>query len=85
VYFAVAELIANTAKHAPSASVRIRIRQDATTVVVDVVDDGPGGATVVQGGGLDGIRRRLSAFDATLTVISPTGGPTRARIVTRCE
>lgn len=85
VYFAIAELLTNTAKHAPSATARIRIRQTAAAVEVDIEDDGPGGAVLIAGGGLDGIRRRLSAFDGTLTVVSPVGGPTRVRIVVPCE
>jgi len=84
IYFAVAELLANAAKHAQSAHVLVRIRADGSTVVVDVADDGPGGAIIEPGGGLDGIRRRLAVFDGTFTVRSPTGGPTEARIVVSC-
>ncbi|SUB55621.1 sensor histidine kinase [Nocardia brasiliensis] len=85
VYFAVAELLANAAKHAPSGHVHVRIRDRGRAVEVDVDDDGPGGAEVVPGGGLDGIRRRLAAFDGALTLASPAGGPTQARMVVPCE
>ncbi|HET6909734.1 MAG TPA: histidine kinase [Mycobacteriales bacterium] len=84
LYFAVAELLANAAKYAPSAHVRMRLRARESAVEIEVEDDGPGGATVVPGNGLDGIRRRLAAFDGTLNVDSPTGGPTRARMVVPC-
>ncbi|WP_433276125.1 sensor histidine kinase [Pseudonocardia xinjiangensis] len=84
VYFAVAELLANAAKHAPSAHVRVRIRDRGTAVEVDVEDDGLGGAEVVPGGGLDGIGRRLAAFGGALAVVSPAGGPTQARMVVPC-
>lgn len=84
LYFAVAELLANAAKHAPSARVQIHIRDTIGSVEIQVIDDGPGGAVVRPGSGLDGIGRRLAAFDGTLTVTSPAGGPTSARIVVPC-
>ncbi|HEY1530941.1 MAG TPA: histidine kinase [Galbitalea sp.] len=85
LYFGVAELLANAAKYTPTARVDVRIRRTATTVEIEVVDDGPGGATITPGGGLDGIRRRVAAFDGTLTLASPVGGPTRSTIVIPCE
>ncbi len=84
LYFSVAELLANAAKHAPSAHVLVRIEEDGDDVIIEVDDDGPGGAVVLPGGGLDGIQRRLGVFDGTLTVSSPSGGPTRARIAVPC-
>jgi signal transduction histidine kinase len=84
LYFAVAELLANVSKHAPSAHVQVRFRRQGTVVEVEVDDDGPGGATIIPGGGLDGIRRRLGAFDGTLGVVSPVGGPTQVRMVVPC-
>jgi len=45
-------------------------------VVIEVRDDGVGGAAFSAGGGLDGVRRRLAAFDGTVKVDSPEGGPT---------
>jgi signal transduction histidine kinase len=85
VYFSVAELLANAAKYAPTGRVDVRIRQTRSTIEAEVVDDGPGGAAIVSGSGLDGIRRRVGAFDGTLTLASPVGGPTRANIVIPCE
>jgi len=85
LYFGIAELLANTAKYAPTAAVNVSIRQSVTAVEAEVVDDGPGGATVVSGSGLDGIRRRVAVFDGTLTLTSPAGGPTTAKIVIPCE
>jgi signal transduction histidine kinase len=41
-----------------------------------VRDDGRGGANPARGTGLRGIQRRLSAFDGTLRIVSPPGGPT---------
>jgi signal transduction histidine kinase len=84
VYFSVAELLANVAKYASAARVDVHVRQSATAIEVDVTDDGQGGASMVPGSGLDGIRRRVAAFDGTFTVNSPSGGPTRSRIVIPC-
>jgi signal transduction histidine kinase len=84
VYFSVAELLANVAKYVPAASVDVRLRHSGVAIEVDVVDNGPGGASIIPGGGLEGIRRRVAAFDGVLAVTSPTGGPTRANIVIPC-
>ncbi|MFF8657143.1 sensor histidine kinase [Streptomyces huasconensis] len=84
VYFGVAELLTNAAKHAHATRAEISVTRDGTDLVVDVADDGRGGAAVRPGGGLDGLRRRLAVFDATLELTSPAGGPTRARMVVPC-
>ncbi|MDI5966610.1 sensor histidine kinase [Streptantibioticus silvisoli] len=85
LYFAVAELLANAVKHARATRVRISITRDDTGVVVDVEDDGRGGAAVRAGSGLAGLRRRLAVFDGTLEITSPAGGPTRVRMMVACE
>ncbi|MEU8055883.1 sensor histidine kinase [Microbispora bryophytorum] len=89
LYFGVAELLANAAKHARATHAGISIARTGTGtgagIVVDVADDGTGGAGVRPGGGLDGLRRRLAVFDGTLEVTSPAGGPTRVRMVVPCE
>ncbi|TDC77333.1 sensor histidine kinase [Micromonospora sp. KC606] len=76
LYFAVAETLTNVAKHARAGSVQVRLSHADGLVRVTVADDGRGGANATSGGGLDGTRRRLAAFDGTLTVSSPPGGPT---------
>ncbi|MFC0437467.1 sensor histidine kinase [Kutzneria buriramensis] len=83
LYFAIAELLTNAAKHARATHVRISIAQH-DGIVIEVTDDGRGG--VVEGdstrtGGLAGLRRRLAVFDGVLDVTSPAGGPTVVRIV----
>lgn len=75
-YFFASEAIANSAKHAPEASVSALITS-GENLSVSVVDDGPGGAHLKQGHGLAGLRERLAAFGGTLTISSPPGGPTR--------
>ncbi|MEU8344102.1 histidine kinase [Spirillospora sp. NPDC048832] len=85
VYFGVAELLANAVKHARASAVQITLGRDETGVVVQVEDDGAGGAGAVSGGGLDGLRRRMAVFDGTLDIASPAGGPTRVRMAVPCE
>ncbi|MEV6158006.1 sensor histidine kinase [Nonomuraea sp. NPDC052129] len=85
VYFGVAELLTNAAKHAHATRARISIARDDTGIVVDVEDNGRGGADMSAGGGLAGLRRRLAAFDGTLEITSPAGGPTCVRMVVPCE
>ncbi|GAA4552512.1 sensor histidine kinase [Amycolatopsis samaneae] len=80
-YFVVAEALTNAAKHsgADHISVRLTIRGDLLTV--EVVDDGHGGADEQGGTGLNGIRRRVEAFDGHTELSSPEGGPTVLRAV----
>jgi signal transduction histidine kinase len=85
VYFAARELIANAIKHSGASHVMVDASTDGRLVTVRVEDDGRGGATLVPGHGLDGVRRRLTVFDGALTVQSPAGGPTVVRIEVPCE
>ncbi|TYL45021.1 sensor histidine kinase [Nocardioides sp. BGMRC 2183] len=78
-YFAVAECLANTAKHADATRAWVTGSHDGHRLSLVVGDDGIGGADPA-GGGLSGITRRLDAFDGDLTVHSPAGGPTVIRL-----
>jgi signal transduction histidine kinase len=80
-YFVVAEALANVAKHASAEHCEIRCRAEERGLVVDVWDDGAGGAKVLPTGGLAGLAGRLQALDGSLTVQSPDGGPTLVRAV----
>ena len=84
-YFAVAEALANALKHAAATTAWVQIAHEDERLKILVGDDGVGGATVRPGGGLYGIERRLAAFDGTLTVASPTGGPTTVIMELPCE
>jgi signal transduction histidine kinase len=84
VYFAVSELLAHVAKHARARLVRIELVQPPATLRIRVVDDGRGGADPAAGTGLRGIQRRLAAFDATIVLHSPPGGPTTAVLEMPC-
>jgi signal transduction histidine kinase len=75
-YFVVAESLTNVAKHAPQATARVRLARAGGTMVVEVEDDGPGGADP-RGAGLTGLRHRAEALDGRLTVSDgPQGGTT---------
>jgi signal transduction histidine kinase len=83
-YFVVAEALTNVAKHAPGASAEVRLSQRDDQLFVSVSDDGPGGASTDTGSGLAGLRQRTEALDGTLTVASPSGGPTTITAVLPC-
>jgi len=83
-YFVTAEALTNAIKHAPGAAVRIAIRRSGARLVVEVSDNGPGGADP-RGGGLSGLRQRVEALDGTLDVDSPEGIGTTIRAVLPCE
>ncbi len=78
-YFVVAEALTNVAKHASATRCEIRCRAEERGLVVEVWDDGAGGARIVPGGGLAGLAGRVEALDGTLAVESPAGGPTTVR------
>lgn len=85
VYFVVSEALTNVSKHADAGHVRVGVTRDDSAVRVSVVDDGCGGAQVAPHGGLAGLEDRLSGIDGTLSVTSPTGGPTRLEVSIPCE
>ena len=85
VYFAVAEALTNSAKYAAARNTWVWLRHDGTQLTALVGDDGVGGAGMTPDGGLTGIERRMSAFDGTVTVASPPGGPTIVTITVPCE
>jgi len=82
-YFAVCEALANVAKHsrASRASVRGRLVEDV--LVVEVRDDGMGGADPA-GSGLAGLADRIAVVDGRLLLSSPAGGPTLVRMEIPC-
>ncbi len=84
VYFAVAECLANVAKHAQASRVWVVGDHDGDTLRLTVGDDGRGGADP-GGSGLAGVARRLAAFDGSVTVTSPEGGGTEVRMEVRCR
>ena len=78
-YFVVAESLTNTLKYARATSATVRIAPRETVLVVEVSDDGCGGATPTEGSGLGGLRDRVEALDGMFALDSPTGAGTRIR------
>jgi signal transduction histidine kinase len=85
-YFVAAEALANAGKHARATHVTIRLERERERggLVVEIADDGEGGADP-SGAGLVGLRRRVEALDGSLQVTSPRGGPTRVRAELPCK
>jgi signal transduction histidine kinase len=82
-YFVVAEALTNAAKHGAGASARVRLAQEDERLIVEVVDDGPGGADP-EGAGLTGLRHRVEALDGRLSVASTAGLGTLVRAELPC-
>jgi len=76
-YFVIAEGLANVAKYAEATLVKVRVRERAGKLVVEVADDGCGGADASKGTGLHGLEERLRALDGTLKIESKPGKGTR--------
>lgn len=75
-YYVVSEALTNVAKHAGATRIQVTLRREPTRLGIWVRDDGQGGAAIAQGGGLAGLRDRVSALDGRLLLYSPAGGPT---------
>jgi len=75
-YFVVAEALTNIAKHSHAAAGTVRLVDRGETLVVEVHDDGVGGAAASEGSGLHGLADRVKAVDGRLRIASPAGGPT---------
>jgi signal transduction histidine kinase len=83
-YYVVSESLANIGKHARAASANIDVRRTDGLLVVEVADDGVGGADTERGSGLRGLADRVEALGGKLRVWSPLGGGTRLRAEMPC-
>ncbi len=77
VYFVVAEALTNVARYASATHAVVSVTDTAEALIVEVRDDGVGGADASRGSGLRGLGDRVAALDGRLTVESPPGGGTR--------
>uniref|UniRef100_A0AAU2JRN4 histidine kinase n=1 Tax=Streptomyces sp. NBC_00049 TaxID=2903617 RepID=A0AAU2JRN4_9ACTN len=75
-YFTVSELLQNISKHAVARSASVDVWKTGERLLIQVADDGRGGASTEAGSGLAGLTERLDAVDGLLIVDSPTGGGT---------
>jgi signal transduction histidine kinase len=80
-YFTIAEALTNVAKYAQATHALVRLECDNGALVVEVSDDGVGGASTDSGSGLSGLMDRVGALDGTLSVDSPPGQGTVVRAV----
>ena len=78
-YFVVAEALTNVAKYAQATHARVSVRREGEEAVVEIRDDGVGGAQESGGTGLRGLADRVGALDGTLEVDSPPGAGTVIR------
>jgi signal transduction histidine kinase len=83
-YFLVCEALANTAKHARASSASVAVHRVSGGVVVEIDDDGVGGADTAGGSGLRGLADRMEALDGSLRVTSRTGAGTHLRAEIPC-
>jgi signal transduction histidine kinase len=83
-YYVASEALANTAKHAHATSARVGVRRVGGSVVVEVADDGIGGADVSRGSGLRGLADRVEALEGRLSLSSPPGQGTVVRAEIPC-
>ena len=80
----VSESLANVAKYAEASSVAVRISQSNGYAVVEVEDDGVGGADPKRGSGLRGLADRVEALEGRLGIVSRPGEGTRIRAEIPC-
>jgi PAS domain S-box-containing protein len=78
-YYVIAEALANVAKYAGASYATVRVERDDERAVVEVADDGCGGADPSVGTGLRGLADRIAALGGALGIDSPAGGGTRVR------
>jgi signal transduction histidine kinase len=81
VFFVCSEALANVAKHAGASRVTVEVRERGASLLVQVVDDGRGGAVMDAGSGLRGLTDRVEALGGRLTVSSPIGRGTCLEVV----
>jgi signal transduction histidine kinase len=83
-YYVVCESLTNIGKHAHATSASVDVSRTGGRVVVEVVDDGVGGADTERGTGLRGLADRVEALGGRLRVWTPRGGGTRVRAELPC-
>jgi len=83
-YYLVSESLANVGKYAHASSATVEVNRTNGSVVVEVTDDGVGGADTERGSGLRGLADRVEALEGRLRIWSPLGGGTRVRAEIPC-
>ena len=83
-YYVVSESLTNVAKHARAAGATVSLERRRGQLVVEVADDGVGGADTEGGSGLRGLADRVESLDGRLRVWTPRGGGTRVQAEIPC-
>jgi signal transduction histidine kinase len=83
-YYVIAEALTNVGKHAGAEHAAVEVGRVGGVVVIEVRDDGHGGAIRKSGSGLEGLAQRVEALDGSMTILSPAGGPTVVRAQLPC-
>ncbi len=83
-YFVVAEAITNVVRYARASHARVAVVRDGERIVVEIADDGVGGADPAKGTGLSGLADRVAALDGRLDIESAAGQGTTVRAVIPC-
>ena len=84
-YFVASEALTNALKYANATVVTLHAHEEGDDIVVEVADDGVGGADEAWGSGLSGLNDRVTALDGSLTVISPPGRGTFVQATIPCN
>jgi signal transduction histidine kinase len=91
-YFTVSEALTNIAKHAQAGRARVQVARRGNRLVIEVSDDGRGGADpdaapdlTGERTGLRGLAQRAASVDGTFRLHSPPGGPTTITVELPCE
>jgi len=84
-YFVVAEALTNVAKHASATRATVRARRTGDRLILEVADDGRGGADIGAGTGLRGLEDRVAALDGTMRIDGPPGTGTTLVVELPCE
>jgi signal transduction histidine kinase len=83
-YYVISESLTNIAKHAQARTARVEIVKDQGELVLEIVDDGIGGADSECGTGIRGLADRVESLDGRLRVWTPRGGGTRVKAEIPC-
>lgn len=83
-YFIASEALANAAKHSQAGVVHVNARQSGSELVLEIIDDGVGGAEATPGSGLAGLVDRVNALDGDIRITSPAGQGTTVVVRIPC-
>jgi signal transduction histidine kinase len=83
-YYVVSESLTNIGKHAHATAASVAVTCDRDHLIIEIVDDGVGGASTERGTGLRGLADRVEALGGRLRIWTPPGGGTRVLAEVPC-